>query len=479
MADQAPQPRFLDDRLAHWAKTNPDGEAIAYLGRSFTWAQFDDRVRRLAGALAERGIGRGDVVAFLDKNHPACVETTLAAASLGAATAIINFRLAGSEMDYVLNDSGAKLMIVGAELKDDVDKIRDQIPGVKNIIEVTPEGGDGDEYEAMLAAATPRGRGADVSPDDVCVIMYSSGTTGNPKGIRLSQANLVAHTLNAGTFEFDADDKNMVSMPLFHVGGSSYAQFGIHAGIPSIMTREVDGASLAGALLGGATRTFLVPASDYMIVENWDVSGLEGTGSHDIVIETAFVPEHRIHRTNDHSDAGCPGRATNPGWLYRVPFTQVFQRAVSSACIGALEGAITSFRQRSASHVGKHGNKMAEDPNAQIAVTEAMMAADQLRLVLFRNYARIVHCAKTGEKMPVEERLIQRAQASAVPKITGERVNELMRACAASGTYKTNPIERIFRDIHQGRGHIANNTDAYARAHGGVMLGLPNMDAFV
>ena len=260
MADQAPQPRFLDDRLAHWAKTNPDGEAISYLGRSFTWAQFDDRVRRLAGALAQRGIGRGDVVAFLDKNHPACVETTLAAASLGAATAIINFRLAGSEMDYVLNDSGAKLMIVGAELADGVDKIRDRIPGVEHIISVTPEGGEGDEYEAMLAAATPRGRGADVTPDDVCVIMYSSGTTGNPKGIRLSQANLVAHTLNAGTFEFDADDKNMVSMPLFHVGGSSYAQFGIHAGIPSIMTREVDGASLAGALLAGATRTFLVPA---------------------------------------------------------------------------------------------------------------------------------------------------------------------------------------------------------------------------
>lgn len=260
MADQAPQPRFLDDRLAHWAKTNPDGEAISYLGRSFTWAQFDDRVRRLAGALAQRGIGRGDVVAFLDKNHPACVETTLAAASLGAATAIINFRLAGSEMDYVLNDSGAKLMIVGAELANGVDKIRDRIPGVEHIISVTPEGGEGDEYEAMLAAATPRGRGADVTPDDVCVIMYSSGTTGNPKGIRLSQANLVAHTLNAGTFEFESDDKNMVSMPLFHVGGSSYAQFGIHAGIPSIMTREVDGASLAGALLAGATRTFLVPA---------------------------------------------------------------------------------------------------------------------------------------------------------------------------------------------------------------------------
>lgn len=238
----------------------PDVEAVSYLGRTFSWKQFDDRVRRLAGALSGYGIGRGDVVAFLDKNHPACVEVTLAAASLGAATAIINFRLAGDEIDYVINDCGAKLLVVGAELAESIDKIRDRLTHVEHVIEVTPEGGDGDQYEAMLAAATPRPRGADVSPGDVCVIMYSSGTTGNPKGIRLTQANLVAHTLNSGTFEFEDDDRNMVAMPLFHVGGSSYMQFGIHAGIPSLMTREVDGASLAGAMLAGATRTFLVPA---------------------------------------------------------------------------------------------------------------------------------------------------------------------------------------------------------------------------
>lgn len=257
---QPPEPRFLDDRLAYWAQTKPDATAMSYLSRTWTWAQFNDRVRRLAGALAERGIGRGDVVAFLDKNHPACIETTLAAASLGAATAIINFRLAGDETDYVVNDCGAKLIIVGAELKGGIDKIRDRLTNVEHVIALTPEGSDGDEYEAMLATAPPHGRGADVSPGDVCVIMYSSGTTGNPKGIRLTQANLLAHTINAGTFEFESDDINMVAMPLFHVGGSSYAQFGLHAGIQSIVTREVDGASLAGALFAGATRTFLVPA---------------------------------------------------------------------------------------------------------------------------------------------------------------------------------------------------------------------------
>ena len=257
---QPPEPRFLDDRLAYWAEVKPDEPAITFLNRTFTWAQLDERVRRAAGALAERGVGRGDVIAFLDKNHPACVETTLAAATLGAATAIINFRLAGNEMDYVLNDSGAKLLIVGAELKGGIDAIRDQLPGVEHVITVTPEGGDGDEYEAMLAAATPRGRSEDVSPDDVCVIMYSSGTTGKPKGVRLSQAALIAHTLNAATFEFQPDDKVMVSMPLFHVGGTSFAQFPIHNGVPSIMTREVDGAAMAGALMAGATRTFMVPA---------------------------------------------------------------------------------------------------------------------------------------------------------------------------------------------------------------------------
>jgi 3-hydroxy-9,10-secoandrosta-1,3,5(10)-triene-9,17-dione monooxygenase len=225
--------------------------------------------------------------------------------------------------------------------------------------------------------------------------------------------------------------------------------------------------------------TFLLPKKDFKVVHNFDVLGLRATASHDISVTDAFVPEHRIHRTNDHSDAGCPGRATNPGWLYRIPFIQVFQRAVSSACIGALDGAVGHFRQRSASHIGKHGTKSAEDPNAQQAVTEAMMTSDQLKLVLMRNYARIVSNAKIGEAMPLEERLLQRAQSALVPKLCAERVNELMRACAANGTYKSNPIERIFRDLHVARGHIANNTDAYVRAHGAIMLGLPNTDPFV
>jgi acyl-CoA synthetase (AMP-forming)/AMP-acid ligase II len=264
-------PQFLDDRLAHWAEVNPDGEAFAYLGRAWTWSQWNDRVRRLTGALKSLGIGRGDVVSFLDKNHPACVELTLAASSLGAANAIINFRLAGAEVDYAVNDSGAKVLLVGSELMPVVDEIRDRLPHVERVIELTPDGADGDEYEALLAAAEPTGRDPEVEPDDVCLVMYSSGTTGRPKGVALTQNNMIAHTLNAHDgWGFDDGDKNMVSMPLFHVGGSSYVLFGIHDGVASVMTRDPDGASLAGAIMQGANRTFLVPAVLAQVLQSGD-----------------------------------------------------------------------------------------------------------------------------------------------------------------------------------------------------------------
>ena len=136
---------------------------------------------------------------------------------------------------------------------------------------MTPDGGDGDEYEALLAASEPVGRDPEVEPDDVCLVMYSSGTTGRPKGIALTQANMVAHTLNAHEgMAFDDGDKSMVSMPLFHVGGSSYVLFGIHDGIPSVMTRDPDGASLAGAIMKGANRTFLVPAVLAQVLQSGD-----------------------------------------------------------------------------------------------------------------------------------------------------------------------------------------------------------------
>ena len=253
-----PEMEFMTNAVAHWAAVQPDAEALTYREVRWTWGQWHDRIRRVAGGLAARGVGRGGRVAFLDKNNPACLEVSLGAGLLGAASAVINWRLAAGEMDYVINDSGASVLFAGAELLPAVDAIRDRIPRVTDVITV---GGPDDGYEAFLAAARPAGRCREVTGEDLWLVMYSSGTTGRPKGVMLSHRNIVEHTRNAvPVAPLGQGDRNLVAMPLFHVGGTSYALFGIYAGAASTFTREPDPASLLAAFAAGATHAFLVPA---------------------------------------------------------------------------------------------------------------------------------------------------------------------------------------------------------------------------
>lgn len=236
------------------AQRCPDGVAIRFGETQWSWAQWSSRIRRAAGALRAAGIERGHCVAFLDKNHPACLEVLFAAASIGAVTTIVNWRIAGDEMVHVLADSGARALFVGAELRPAAAAAAARVPGLKRII------GVGGEYESLLAAADPVDGNPDVDENDTALVIYSSGTTGRPKGVLLSQRALVNHAANlAPAFPFGDGDANLVAMPLFHVGGIGYALFGVRAGVPTVMTREPEAAALLAAVGSGATHAFFVP----------------------------------------------------------------------------------------------------------------------------------------------------------------------------------------------------------------------------
>lgn len=257
-AHELPPAIRLTDRFEHWVATRPDAPALTYDGTTLSWAQWAERTHRVSGALRANGIQRGGVVAFFDKNHPSCVELTLGSAGIGAATAVIPWRLIGDQLAYVFNDCRASLVFVGAELLAQFEAVRHRLEHVREVVVI---GGDEDGYEPWLAAGEPVAPASGVDPDDACLVLYTSGTTGFPKGAMLTHRGQTSHAEMVGeVWVFGPDDLNLVAMPLFHVGGSSYIQVGIHQGVHSYMTREPDAASLFGALDAGATHAFLVPA---------------------------------------------------------------------------------------------------------------------------------------------------------------------------------------------------------------------------
>jgi acyl-CoA synthetase (AMP-forming)/AMP-acid ligase II len=243
---------LLRDRLDHWARVRPDAMAITFGDQAFTWQQWRERILRLTGALRDSGVGAGDRVAVLDLNHLATLELTLAASSLRAATVVVNFRLSPSQIRYILEDSRPVMVFHGKQFADS--------PGV--VID--------DEYESFLAAGQPD-EGSQATPDDVCLVLYTSGTTGRPKGAQLTHRSVNSHSEAISTvFQMTPDDVTLVAMPLFHAGGSCYAQGGIYDGARTILLREPAAAPLLGAIEAGATHAFVVPAV---------IHGVLGTGA--------------------------------------------------------------------------------------------------------------------------------------------------------------------------------------------------------
>jgi len=276
------------------ARQRPDGTAIRYGDRQWSWAQWASRIRRAAAALRAAGVQRGQCVAFLDKNHPACLEILFAAASIGAVTTVVNWRLAGDELVHVLEDSRPRLLFVGAELRAAVEVAAAQVPGLDRIIVV---GDVEDEYESLLAAASPVRTAAEVDESETALVIYSSGTTGRPKGVLLSQRALANHAANlAPAFPFADGDANLVAMPLFHVGGIGYALFGISAGVPTIITREPDAAALIGAVQAGATHAFFVPPVISRFLDAGETASATVSGLRYIVYGAAPMPLPLLQR---------------------------------------------------------------------------------------------------------------------------------------------------------------------------------------
>ena len=227
-------------------------------------------------------------------------------------------------------------------------------------------------------------------------------------------------------------------------------------------------------------RTFLVPRADFEVVDTWHVMGLKGTGSKDVVVKDAFVPEYRTHSVRDGFSGTSPGLATNTAALYKLPFGQVFVRAVSAASIGALQGALDAFREFGSKRISANDfSATAQDPSAQLAAANAAVAIDDMKLELFRSFDSMMATLAAGNALDLKDRIHYRYQSALAANRCVEHVSRLFRACGAAAIFQGNPIGRFFADIHAARAHYANNPDRFGRNYGGVLLGQANADLFL
>jgi fatty-acyl-CoA synthase len=228
----------------------PKAEAIVCGADRFTYAQFAERVARLAGALREAGLRSGDRVAFLSGNCHRLLEAYYGVVEAGTVLLPLNIRLAPQELAYILNDSGATILFLQEQFLGLVDSFRRDLRTVKSfyLLNAAPHATwlSSRNYEALLSRAAPfRAEFTGVDEDSVAELFYTSGTSANPKGVMLTHRNVYLHALNAAVaHHVEREAVELHTIPLFHANGWGVAHFltllgGKHVMVPRFDPPEI------------------------------------------------------------------------------------------------------------------------------------------------------------------------------------------------------------------------------------------------
>ncbi|WP_324606479.1 acyl-CoA dehydrogenase family protein [Streptomyces griseus] len=221
-----------------------------------------------------------------------------------------------------------------------------------------------------------------------------------------------------------------------------------------------------------------MPRADYRVDDVWDTVGLRGTGSNDVVVDDAFVPEHRALGFGPVTALRVPGHEINPEPLYRLPYAAVFTTTIATPLVGIAEGAYESYAAATRERFRvSYGQKVAEDPFAQVRIARAASDVDAAWLQLTRNMRELYAHAERGEELPVELRIRTRRDQVLATERAVAAVDLLMEN-AGGNAMRTGPgpVQRAWRDAHTGRGHAANDPERALVMYGQCALGIPVHD---
>jgi len=299
----------LGSMILRRASLIPDMPALSFEGTTLSYAEFAAAIRLLAAALRKTGVNRGDRVGFLGNNHPVFLQTLYAAAAIGAVFVPLNFRLTASELEFIINDAGVHTLIVDDERKAVIDSVRGELCCRQYYAaESAAAGWVG--LDAITAHLLPLAAADRVEADDVALIMYTSGTTGRPKGAMLTHGNLFWNNVNArfGPENFAAE-VSLTAAPLFHIGGLNVTTLiGFQTGGHVVLHRAFD----PGKVLEDIARyhvgvMFGAPAMFLFMAQHPAFASTDLDSVDILVCGGAPVPENLIRIYKDRGVKLCQG----------------------------------------------------------------------------------------------------------------------------------------------------------------------------
>lgn len=283
----------MGSMIAKRSRLTAERKALTFEGETWTYGEFIDRIDRFASVLVAGGIGPGDRVGYLGLNHPNFFVSIFACSRIGAIFVPINFRLTAPELVFIAADVDCKVMIAGDQHCPVIDGVRDEIP-VDRYIASEAEREGWETMTDLIAAAEPISEGVHAGPDDVAVIMYTSGTTGLPKGAMLTQGNICWNNINAlHAIDFTSNEVALLVAPVFHIGGlNATTILTWQKGGEVILHRSFDpGAALETIQARRVTNMFGVPAMFLFMSQHPDFEDTDLTSLGIVVVGGAPVPE--------------------------------------------------------------------------------------------------------------------------------------------------------------------------------------------